>query len=70
MANNSSEDGVMVAAMILTVIGSIVAGFLAWNYIQPKSFGGGIGFLIVWGIMSWLSTTIGSVIAFALFSEK
>ncbi len=49
MENNSSFGAI---ALILTIVISIGSGILAWNWIEPDSFLGAIGFIIVWGILS------------------
>ena len=33
---------------------SIPAGIAAWNIVEPESFFGAIGFLIVWGILDYV----------------
>ena len=52
----------MVFAWIATIGISIGSGIMAWNWIEPESFWGAIGFLIVWGILS----KIGHLIAMGL----
>ena len=60
----SDLDGgrLMVFAWIATIGISIGSGIMAWNWIEPESFWGAIGFLIVWGILS----KIGHLIAMGL----
>lgn len=51
--SSSDNSGALVALMwIVTVLISIGSGVMAWNWIEPESFLGGIGFLILWGILS------------------
>lgn len=51
--SSSDNGGALVALMwIVTIIISIGSGILAWNWIEPESFLGAIGFLIAWGIFS------------------
>jgi len=51
--SNSSNDGFLVVLMwIVTIFISISSGIMAWNWIEPESFLGAIGFLIAWGIFS------------------
>ncbi|MDD3893260.1 MAG: hypothetical protein PHE03_13260 [Bacteroidales bacterium] len=51
--SSSDNGGALVALMwIVTIIISIGSGILAWNWIEPESFWGAIGFLIAWGIFS------------------
>lgn len=37
---------------IVTVIISIGSGIVAWNWVEPKSFWGAVGFLLLWGVLS------------------
>jgi len=51
--SSSGNGGALVALLwIVTILISIGSGILAWNWIEPESFWGAIGFLIVWGILS------------------
>lgn len=51
--SNSDNGGALIGLMWLVTIGiSIGSGIMAWNWIDPDSFFGAIGFLIVWGILS------------------
>jgi len=51
--SNSDNVGALIGLMWLVTIGiSIGSGVMAWNWIEPESFFGAIGFLIVWGILS------------------
>lgn len=59
MENNSNFGAI---ALILTIVISIGSGILAWNWVEPDSFLGAIGFIIVWGILS----KIGHLIAIGI----
>jgi hypothetical protein len=51
--SNSDNGGALIGIMWLVTVGiSIGSGVMAWNWIEPDSFFGAIGFLIVWGILS------------------
>ncbi|GAA4932897.1 hypothetical protein GCM10023314_01630 [Algibacter agarivorans] len=51
--SNSDNGGTLIGLIWLVTIGiSIGSGIMAWNWIEPDSFFGAIGFLIVWGILS------------------
>ena len=53
--SNKSDDGCLpVLAFILYLVVIIGSGVLSWNWIEPKSFFGAIGFMIVWGILSYI----------------
>jgi len=63
MENNSSFGAI---ALILTIVISIGSGILAWNWIEPDSFMGAIGFIIVWGVLSKIGHLIAIGIGAAL----
>jgi len=51
--SNSNNGGAFVALLwILTLILTIVAGVLSWNWTDPDSFFEVIGFLFLWGVLS------------------
>jgi hypothetical protein len=51
--SNSDNGGALVALLwIVTIAISIGSGIMAWNWIEPESFWGAIGFLILWGVLS------------------
>jgi|TARA_B110000902_G_scaffold257870_1_gene326680 hypothetical protein len=51
--SNSDNGGALIGLMWLATVGiSIGSGVMAWNWIEPDSFFGAIGFLIIWGILS------------------
>ena len=64
--SNSDNEGRAIGALLLivTIAIAIGSGILAWNWIDPHSFWGGIKFLIVWGVLS----SIGFFIAMGLMS--
>jgi hypothetical protein len=51
---SNSDNGVALVAVlwIATIIISIGSGVMAWNWVEPESFLGAIGFLILWGVLS------------------
>ncbi|KFF07958.1 hypothetical protein [Chryseobacterium luteum] len=69
MSNTNDSGCLPVFAFILYLIVIIGSGVLSWNWTEPESFVGAIGFLIVWGVL----TSIGHFILIgiiALISEK
>lgn len=63
MSDEDKNTGAIVIFMWILTIGlSIVSGVLAWNWVEPESFLGAIGFLIIWGILS----KVGHYIAFGV----
>ncbi len=65
MSQEDFNGGALAALLwILTIILSIISGMLAWNWIEPESFWGAVGFIILWGILS----KIGYFITFGLIA--
>lgn len=51
--SNSNNEGALIGLVYLVTFGiSIGSGIMAWNWIDPNSFLGAIGFLILWGVLS------------------
>lgn len=62
MSNSDNEGVFLVLLWIVTIVISIGSGIMAWNWIEPESFLGAIGFIILWGILS----KIGHLLALGL----
>ncbi|WP_061085498.1 hypothetical protein [Chryseobacterium indologenes] len=54
MSNTNDGGCLPVLAFILYAIVIIGSGVLSWNWTEPESFLGAIGFMIVWGILSYI----------------
>ena len=52
MSSPDSSGFIFALIWIITIIISIGSGIMAWNWVEPESFWGAIGFLILWGILS------------------
>jgi hypothetical protein len=52
MSNSDNGGALVLVLWIATIIISIGSGVMAWNWIEPESFLGAIGFLFLWGILS------------------
>ena len=51
--SNSGEAGCFgIITIILDILIVIGSGFLAWNWVDPDSFGTGLLFVVVWGLLS------------------
>jgi hypothetical protein len=70
MSKNDDANAVIVPLLLLTVVLSLLSGMLAWNWINPNSFGRGIFFLITWGFFSTISYNIAMVIIFIFMDKK
>ena len=66
---NSRESGALGLVVIITILISIFSGVFAWNLVEPKTFWGGVGFLILWGVFSKIGHYIAMFIG-AIFIDK
>ncbi|MDC1365079.1 hypothetical protein N8258_01535 [Algibacter sp.] len=67
--SNSDNGGCFGILMIIIPIATwIGTGTLAWNWVEPDSFGGGILFLIAWSILGYIAQTIGGLIILGIAS--
>lgn len=69
MSNTNDNGCLPVLAFILYVVVIIGSGALSWNWVEPQSFIGAIGFMILWGILSYIGHFI-LIGIIALLSEK
>ncbi|WP_343643331.1 hypothetical protein [Chryseobacterium sp.] len=68
--SNTNEGGCLpVFAFILYAVVIIGSGVLSWNWVEPKSFIGAIGFMLLWGILSYIGHFI-LIGIITLLSEK
>ncbi len=66
---STNNDGTFVGLIwVLTFIFTILSGILAWNWIEPHTFFGVIGFLVIWGVLSKVGHLLAIGIT-ALFSR-
>lgn len=71
MAQVDFNAGALVMFMwMLTIALSIGSGILAWNWIEPESFLGAIGFIILWGLLSKAGHFIAFGIIYAIFDRS
>lgn len=52
MSSSDNEGKIGTVLWIVAIITIIGSGVMAWNFMEPKSFLGAIGFLILWVITS------------------
>lgn len=64
----SNENESLGIIYFITICIAIFSGYVAWNWIEPKSFFGFIGFMIVWSILSKIGHVLGLFIV-ALLKE-
>lgn len=67
MSNGTNQMGaLMLIANIVIIIG---AGAATWNWVEPNSFAGGIGFLILWAVIGTVARYILMAILMMLFDK-
>lgn len=65
-----SESGCLSILLIILYIASwLGAGMLAWNFIEPDSFGGAILFIITWSILGSVAHGICYFVIIAIFKS-
>ncbi len=59
MTHHDNSGGCLAGSLMLGMVGSwIGSGIIAWNWIEPDSFGRVLIFLLAWGALSWLCTFV------------
>lgn len=71
MSNDDFNAGALTAFLwIGTILLSILSGILAWDWVEPESFLGGVGFIIIWGIFTKISHFLMFSVVYLLFGRK
>lgn len=71
MGQDDFNSGALVMFMwIGTIALSIFSGVLAWDWVEPESFFGAIGFLIVWAIFSKIGHFLMFGVIYLLFDKN
>jgi uncharacterized membrane-anchored protein len=70
MSKNDNGNAIIVPLLLVTVVLSLLSGMLAWNWINPNSFGKGLLFLITWGFFSAISYNVAMAIVFIFMDKK
>lgn len=71
MGQDDFNSGALVMFMwIGTIALSVFSGLLAWDWVEPESFFGAIGFLIVWGIFSKIGHFVMFGVIYLLFDKN
>ena len=69
MSNSEEAGGCLI---VLTIVGTIASwlgsGFLAWNWVEPDSFGGAILFIIAWGVLGKVFDLVSGLIIMGIAS--
>ena len=68
--DNLNPVVIVAITWIVTIALSIGSGMLAWNWIEPESFLGAIGFLIIWAILSKVEHLIIFGVILAMFGRS
>ena len=69
MKNNFNPGVILTLMWVLTIALSIISGILAWNWVEPESFLGALGFIILWGILIRVSHFIVFGLIAAIFDK-
>lgn len=70
MSDSNFGEAQAIAMWIVTVALSIVAGIIAWSWIEPDSFGSFIGFLIFWGVFSAIGRFLAMILVAVIAGKK
>ena len=62
MSNSDNSGCLGIIMVIIYIVAWVGTGTMAWNWVEPDSFGGAIIFLIVWGIFGYIAQLIGGLI--------
>lgn len=68
--NDRYNGPTAVLIWLIIATASILSGILAWNIIDPESFLGGIGFIVLWGVLSKLAHFIVISIAASIVIQQ
>lgn len=68
MSNSDNYGCFTVLTFIIYILAWAGSGVLAWNWVEPDSFGGAIVFLIVWGVLGYIAKIIGGLIIVGISS--
>ena len=65
---SNSNDGGCLAFLMIVIFGAawLGSGYLAWNWIEPDSFGSAILFPITWGILGYIANIFAGLIVAAI----
>ncbi|PIY09171.1 MAG: hypothetical protein COZ18_08465 [Flexibacter sp. CG_4_10_14_3_um_filter_32_15] len=58
MSNSSEGTGIAFLFVVVTIGSWLGSGYMAWNWIEPHSFGSTLVFLFVWPLCGYLVDTV------------
>ncbi len=72
MSSSDNSGCVLILSIIAYAVCWIGTGVLMWNWIDPKSFGGGVLFFILWSLFGYVAQTVAAffVVAIASYFEE
>ena len=70
MSNSNYGETFSALMWIATVAFSIIAGIIAWNWIEPDSFGSFIGFLFFWAVFSAVGRFLAMILVAMIAGKK
>lgn len=62
MSNSDNGGCFAVFAILIPIAGWLGTGYLAWDWVEPESFGGAIKFLIAWAIFGYIAQLLAGLI--------
>jgi hypothetical protein len=68
MSNENNGGCLVIAMLVIYAFAWFGTGIMAWDWIEPDSFWGGIKFLITWTLLGYLAHFIGGLIIAGLAS--
>lgn len=68
--STSNDDQYFGCLWVITIVISLGSGVLAWQWMNPKSFLGGVGFLLLWGLFSYIIHIVLGMIAMAFMDNN
>jgi hypothetical protein len=64
------EITIMVGTLwFINIVLDILGGILAWNIVEPESFGGGVLFLILWGVFAAIAYPVSLILTGIIYGE-
>lgn len=68
--NNSDNGGCLsILIFVIYAIAWIGSGMMAWDWVEPESFGGAILFLIAWGGLGYIAKILAGLLIAGITSK-
>lgn len=70
MSDSSNEGCAGLLILILQVSAWLLSGVVAWNFVNPHSFGGALLFLFAWSVLGGIFHFLAMMIGILIFGNK